>query len=180
MKLFELNHQTPSITTEALLIPEFKKLWDRDKSKDKSKAFNELSYIYFATDYKSLYLTYDDDYRLEKLGQDFMKDPKFKPDKDMISAMDKYKELQKTPSMSFLEDARNAVSSIRKYFRGIDWTERDQSGKATYKIKEVTSALKDCEGILTTLDKLTEKVAKEQSLNGRARGGSTGGLLENA
>jgi len=179
MKLFEVINNQPQITTEILLVPEFKKIWDKDKSKDKSKAFKELSYIYFSTDYKSLYLAYDPEVREERLLLDFIGDIKWKPDADIKTAIEKYKDLQKTPSIGFLEDAMMAVDATRKYFRGVDYTQLDDSGRPIYKIKEVTDALKNCEGIINTLDKLRDKVAKEQQLGTRARGGGTGGLLEN-
>jgi hypothetical protein len=40
---------------EILLIKEFKNLLDRDKSKTKTRAFRELTYIYLAIDWKSMY-----------------------------------------------------------------------------------------------------------------------------
>ena len=40
---------------EILLIKEFKALSDRDKTKNKSRLWKELTYIYLAIDWKSLY-----------------------------------------------------------------------------------------------------------------------------
>ena len=57
MKLLDLKNSRVVISPEALLIPEFQKIWEKDKSKDKEKALKELSYVYFICDYKSHYLT---------------------------------------------------------------------------------------------------------------------------
>lgn len=179
MKIFELNNNQPAVTVEALLVPEFKKIWDRDKTKDKSKAFNELRYIYFSTDYKSLYLSINSDDRAKKLAEDFMGDEKWKPDKDIISACMKYKEFQNTPTMRFLEDNQSAMESMGKYFRSIDWHEDTERGQPRYKITEVSAAVKNAGGIIDNIEKLKEKVSKEQSLSkDRARGQGSGGLLE--
>lgn len=179
MKLFELQSGKPIITLEALLIPEFKKLYDRDKTKDKSKVFKELSYIYFKTDYKSLYLSYEEDMREELLVKDFIGEKGWKPDKDIILAINKYKDFQKTPSIGFLEDAMMAVNATRKYFREVDYSERDIKGNPVYKVKEVTASLKDCEGVLNTLEKLKKKIEIEQQLSdNKARGGGAGGHFE--
>ena len=40
MNLFDLKDRKVIVSTEALLIPEFKELWSRDKTKDKEKKTN--------------------------------------------------------------------------------------------------------------------------------------------
>lgn len=179
MKIFEINNNQPIVTVEALLVPEFKKIWDKDKTKDKTKAFNELRYIYFSTDYKSLYLSIEAEFRHQKLAEDFIGDAKWKPDKDILSACEKYREFQRTPTMKFLEDNQSAMESMGKYFRSIDWNEDTERGTPRYKITEVSTAVKNAGGIIDNIEKLKEKVAREQSLSkNTARGGGEGGLLE--
>lgn len=179
MRLFELSNNQPIVTVEALMVPEFKKIWDRDKTKDKSRAFNELRYIYFATDYKSLYLSIEAEFRQQKLAGDFINDIKWKPDKDINIACEKYKEFQRTPTMRFLEDNQSAMESMGQYFRNIDWTEDTDRGVPRYKISEVSTAVKNAGGIIDNIEKLKEKVAKEQSLGkDTQRGGSVGGIKE--
>lgn len=179
MKIFEISNNQPIVTVEALMIPEFKKVWDRDKTKDKSKAYNELRYIYFSTDYKSLYLSIEEEYRNEKLIEDFIGIKNWKPDKDITEACNKYKEFQRTPTMRFLEDNQKAMESMGKYFRNINWDESTERGMPKYKITEVSTAVKNAGGIIDNIEKLKEKVAKEQSLGkDTQRGGSVGGLME--
>ena len=103
MKLFDLKNSRVIISPEALLIPEFERLWRRDTSKNKEKALKELSYVYFTCDYKSPYLTsmVRDKVRLV-VAKDFMKDTKSRPDPGMEEAIEKYKDLQVTASMRLL------------------------------------------------------------------------------
>lgn len=178
MKLFEIVNNQPCVSAETLLIPEFKRLWNRDKSKDKSKAHNEFAYIYFSTDYMSIYLSYSKEVREERLNEDFMEDRNYKPDQMVLDAMKKYDDLQQTPTMNFLKAARYAMQTTEDYFMGIDYAERDIKGNAVYKVKEITSSLKDCSGIKDTLDKLIEAVKKEKSNGTTARGGGIGGEME--
>jgi hypothetical protein len=179
MKIFEIVSNQPVVTTECLLIPEFSELYKRDKTKDKSKAFKEMCYIYFSTDYKSMYLAYDEDVRQEMIIKDYIGDKKWKPDDAVLKAIEKYKDFQRTPSIGFLEDCMKAVEATRKYFREVDYSERDHKGNPVYKIKEVTSSLGDCEKILNTLEKLKKKIQIEQQMNdSKARGGGNGGLME--
>lgn len=179
MKIFELQSGQPTITTEALLIPQFLDVYNSDKSKDKDIAYKQLTYIYFSSDYKSIYLSYDQSIREEMLKKDFIGDTKWKPTKEVLAAIDKYKELQRTPTMRFLEDNQSAMESMGEYFRNIDWEETDQMGKPKYDITKVTNAVKQAGGIIDNIEKLKEKVAKEQAMNdSKARGQGTGGLME--
>jgi len=169
MRIFELIANSPVATVEALMIPEFKKL-----------NFKELQYVYFAADYKSIYLSYDKVTREERLRDDFIGDKKWKPSKDVLAAIAKYKELQRTPTMRFLEDNQLAMESMGEYFRKINWDQSDENGKPKYDITKVSNAVKQAGGIIDNIEKLKEKVAKEQAMTGnRQRGNSEGGLLEN-
>ena len=178
MKLFELVNQQPLITTEALLIPVFKKIWDSDKSKDKGQAIKELAYVYLTTDYKSIYSSFPTDIKIDTVKKDLF-GGKYTPSKDVEEAIRKYEELQDTFNMRFLKSARAAAEKTMGYFETIDYSERDIKGNVVYKVKEVTGALKDCAGIIETLDKLVEKVSKEQKLKeSRTRGNGEGAFFE--
>lgn len=178
MNLFTIEGNSPTITAEGLLVPEYKAIWDSDKSKDKHVAINKLAYVYYSVDYKSIYLAFTKSVRDERLGEDFMQDAKYKPDKLVQAAINKYEELQQTPTMNFLKAARHAMQQTENYFMNIDYSERDSKGNAVYKGTEVTKMLKDCAGIKDALDKLEEAVKKEQSNGGTDRGGGVGGLYE--
>jgi len=178
MDLFEIVNSEPTVTAQALLIPEFSLIWKHDKSKDKSKAMKMFAYIYYSTDYKSKYLSYSPSVRRERLGFDFMGDVKYKPESIVDDACKKYEELQQTPTMNFLKAARNAMQFTEDYFNSIDYSERDMKGNPVYKVTDVTRALKDCSGVKDTLDKLMDAVKKEQSKGELARGGGKGGEFE--
>lgn len=178
MNLFTMENQYPIISPEALLIKQFKDIWLSDKSKDKSLATNKLAYVYYAVDFKSVYLAYTKEVRDEKLASDLMGDIKYKPDSIVLEAMKKYEELQNTPTMNFLKAARCAQQATESYFMSVDYSERDGKGNPVYKGTEVTKMLKDCAGIKEALDKLEEAVKKEQSNGSTARGGGIGGMFE--
>tara|TARA_R100001463_G_C3450119_1_gene213573 strand:+ start:160 stop:705 length:546 start_codon:yes stop_codon:yes gene_type:complete len=171
MRLFDLKDRNVIISPEALLIPEFKALWTRDKSKEKLKAMRELSYIYFICDYKS---PYRDSYALSRLEamvcKDFMKDEKYTPDAKVSAAKSKYKELQKTPSMLLLDASLQTVNKLTDYLQNIDLTERDKNDKPIYKPSDVTSSLKNIGGIVESLSKVKESVEKEMSEQASLRG----------
>lgn len=180
MKLFEIQNNFPTVTTECLMIPPFKDIWERDKTKEKNKAYGELQYIYFSADFKSLYLGFDKEYREEKLVEDFIKIKNWKPDQLILQAIKKYREFQNTPTMRFLQANQDAMESLTEYYSNIDWDALDATGKKPkYDITKVSGSVKQAGDIINNIEKLKEKVAKEQNLSkNQARGGGSGGLLE--
>ena len=55
IKLFKYEGYKLNISEEALLLKPFKEIWQRDKSKNKDKALQELGYVYFISDPRSDY-----------------------------------------------------------------------------------------------------------------------------
>lgn len=160
MSLFTLQEHVLKIDPDTLVIPEFRVLWERDKSKDKAMAYKELSYVYYYADFKSSYQNYTEDDRESKVRDDFIRDSKWRADKDVIAAVAKYEEMQVTPTLRLLQAAKVAVDKLAAYFRESEPEDRNY-----------TSNLDKLGKIVESLDKLEEKVKKEQSTQGRIRGG---------
>ena len=171
MKLFDLKERSVIVSPEALLIPQFKKIWDRDKSEDKLTAYRELSYIYFISDFKSPYrvsLTKDKLYL--SVAKDFMKNENYKPDSEILNAIEKYEQLQITPSMKLLTASVKTVHNLTDYLQGVDLTERDKNGRPIYKPSDVTSSLKAIGGIVESIAKVRANVEKEITQEATIRG----------
>lgn len=178
MKLFELDNNYPILQAELLMVPEFKKIWSRDKSKSKDTAKTELAYIYFMFDIKSPYLAYSDEEMEERICKDLFGKEAYKPDPDLMKAIEKFLEMAETPSTGLLKDARSAVSEVRKFLRTVDLSERNKMGMPIYKPKEVTSALGDLDKVVDNLQKIEERINKEDYGGGQARGSTMGGPKE--
>ena len=176
MKIFELQNNLPVVTTEGIMS--FRDLYDRDTTPSKSRFYQELEFVYFYTDYKSYYNSYPPEEKEAQVIKDYIKIPNWKPDALVLKAIEKYKELQKTQSLGLLEDARYALEKIRGYYRSIDFSKRTVKGESVFKVKEVTSSIADISKMIESLDKLTQKVQKEEELNVRTRGNETGGFFE--
>jgi len=174
MNLFTIDNQKVTYSPEALTIKEFKTLWDRDSSKHKEAATEELSYVFFLSDFKSPYMSYDKEARENKVISDVMSKKGWKADLKVKEACDKYEELQTTPSMGLLKDAECALDKIRHYFRNVDVTD-DVEGTIT---KTLISNVEKLGGVIKGLSMLREMVDKEVSESKRMRGGGTQGLRE--
>ena len=168
MNLFHLEDKKIKITPETLLIPHFKILWDRDKSKDKAIAMAELSYIYFMSDYKSFYLAYPESDRTAQIKHDILKDKDYKPDDTVKLAITKYKELQNTPSLRMLIGARHAQEIITEYYNSLKLDGMDAKS-----VQPISASLEKLGKIAESIDKLEDKLKREVQTEGRSKGGRT-------
>jgi len=169
--LFDLKNRQVTFSPAALMIPEFKALWDRDESKDKYTALREISYVYFFTDFKSPYVAALSPEILERtIAKDYLKDESYTPDAEVIAAIDKYRELQITPSMLLLKAAIKTVHNLTDYLENVDLQERDKNDKPIYKPNDITGALSKIGNIVESLQKVKENVEREIMHSAQLRG----------
>lgn len=171
MEVFSFNANTKQLEInqgEILLVREFKTLLDRDKTKDKSKVIKELTYIWLALDWKSMYASYTEIERHEEALADSGITEKEFNDPDFRAACRKYRELQESSySIKLLNAARVAASQFIDYFTTIvDLNERDANGKPVFdaeKVIKVVSKLNDMHEELVTLEERVKKELAEKS-----------------
>ena len=159
---------------EILLIKEFKALSDRDKTRNKSRLWKELTYIYLAIDWKSLYNQYSEQERHQEalsdsgLTEEEFNDPIFR------EACRKYKALQDSnKSIKMLRAAMNAADQFIDYFNDIvDLNERDVSGKPIFTaekvMKEVGMLNKVHEELVTLENRVKKELAEKSTLRAGA------------
>lgn len=179
MGIFDIKNDKIVLDPSKLIIPEFKKIWDSDKTKTKEKAEKLLTYIYFLCDYNSPYSIYPLYERKERLIQDFLKKDTTSLESKMVKdAIQKYKEFQETPSMKLLESAKIACGKLSDYFTTLDFKEMDDTGRPVYQAKDVASNLKAVGGIIESLNKTEDQVKKEITSSTKIRGGGEAGEYE--
>jgi hypothetical protein len=159
---------------EILLIKEFKALSDRDKTKNKSRLWKELTYIYLAIDWKSLYNQYSEQERHQEaladsgITEEEFNDPLFR------EACRKYKSLQESnKSIKMLKAAMNAADQFIDYFTDIvDLNERDINGKPIFTaekvMKEVGMLNKVHEELITLENRVKKELAEKSTLRAGA------------
>jgi len=169
MRLFDIDRGRVVMNPTALWIPEFTKLWKRDESEDKADASNEISYIVFMYDYRSPYRDYSEADREKKVLKDcFPGHKNWKPDKDIQSAIKKFKDFQSTANSRLLKAAKIAADKLTEYFTNVD------SSAAT----EIVRNLKELGTVVKSLDTLEKQVQKEQLEKNNVRGGQEVGMFE--
>jgi len=154
---------------EGALIPEFKRIIDRDDSENKQQASRELAFIYYMIDWESPYAKYSRDRRFELIKDDLF-DEDWEPDEAVKDGLDKYEEMYANDYTKMLGSAREGARKLRKYFEDVDLNETDHNGKLKYKATDLTRNLKDVGSIIEGLQELEELVKKNQTTSNKNRG----------
>lgn len=189
LKVFQYNNSTGKVEIEdgnLFLIKEFNALMDDDRNKCKKdpkgkkhlRAFRELTYIWLAIDWNSLYKDYSIPDRhnaaLEdaNLTEEEWNDPIFR------AACRKYKELQESSrAIKMLKAAQTSVDRFTDYFNTVDPQERDENtGKPIWKVKDLQTELTNIPTLLTSLKELESMVKREMTESSRIQGGAIEGF----
>ena len=172
-----VNNRLEINEPEILLIKEFKTLYDRDKTKNKSQLWKELTYIYLAIDWKSPYSQYTELERHQEalsdsgITEEEFNDPLFR------EACRKYRSLQDSnKSIKLLNAARNAADQFAEYFETIiDLNERDQNGKPIFSAEKVMKEMAQLSKVHEQLTILESQVKQEMEIQTGTRAGVSEG-----
>lgn len=173
--MFILDGKEITIEPRMLNVPEFKRIWKRDKDPKKEKANKEFAYIYFMADYVSEYNAFGLDKEV-MICREVMNNEEYRPDDSVIDAIQKYEKLQDSYSMRYLKSVRKTVDTLIVYYDNLrdDLADPDKPLKDP---KKVLDAMKGVEDILVKVEKWEKKVSGEDE-DMTIRGGGKAGLFE--
>lgn len=177
-RLFDIVGGNVIMNPTILWIPEFKALWDRDKTKHKGNAVKEISYIVFLYSFKSPYLAYSEKDRKVKILQDYFGGKEWEPDELVKQAIKRYVDLQETATTRLLNASLRLCDKVTEYFDSIDFNEKDKLGKPIHTLNDVVKNMKDVGPVVKSLETLKDQVLREQMDKTIIRGGTDIGLFE--
>ena len=169
--LFDIVGSTITLKPESLVVPEFKKIWDRDKTKDKKRAIDEISYIVFLCDKsdRNPYKNYSEVDRMSMLQKDFNVDP----DVLIQEAIDKFKILNTTRYERVVHAALDSLEDIEDYYVGIK--EKD---KKEFDITEYLGSMEKLGKAIKSLRELEKQLEADRAEGNKVRGSNEIGLYE--
>ena len=159
MKLFKYEGFEVRVAPEALTLKPFKKIWERDKSKNKEKAIEELSFLYFYCDPRSDYqYIIDSEDRLEavKEGLGFPED--WKPDTVLKAAITFYGSFDSSAAR-LLKMAAKEIDKVQNTLDSMapsNYKELKEQISAMKMIPEIASMIQEAEKALNTEEELGE------------------------
>lgn len=142
MEAFDILNNEVVLSATSLAIPQFKFLWDRDKSKHKETAMKEIKYVVFMRSFKSPYKDMTEEDRMMYLKRDIFGNTKWEPDEKVLEAMDIYRKMQETPLTRFLDANLKNIDKMTKFLDSM-----------TFEGKNDTQAIKMLEGMIKANEK---------------------------
>ena len=177
MRLLELDGTRVIPSPECLQIKPFKKIWERDKSKNKEVAKAELAFVYFFRSFQSEFssILEDDDRQTEVLKiLDYDKEP----DEVVYEACDIYLEAQSTVSSELLMSARKGVEKVKQFFNTVNLNERDKNGRPVFDADKFNRTLSNLANTVKSLTELESLVLREQEIKSEMKGGREKAMFE--
>lgn len=171
-KIFDIVNGEVTITPEALAIPAFKALWDKDKTKSKDRAKDEIRYVLFLHDNtKSPYKDFPEYEKDKVIRTDLFKNVEWEPDETVKWACESYLKMTETPAIRLLRASKSAVDKLAIYLESVDFDKLDSNGKP-YSARDVVFNLGNIGNLVKSLGTLEEAVRREQTENSRVQGGA--------
>lgn len=172
MKLIKIENYQLTVADEALLIKPIRKLFNQDRSTSKEQFYKQMSYLYFMIDPRSTYsYILNEEERAQTIIEQEGLEKDFKPSALLQEAMEVYRKHTVTPSQELLNAALIAAHTVSTFLKKPDILEDvDDKGKPKYQISSITAALKNVEGIVSSLQNLQKKVESELTEQSKARG----------
>lgn len=155
------------IDPNILMVPEFKEIWESDKSKTKDYAYSVFSGIYFLSNPMSPYWDWEDGRKIKEIENIYFKPYGIKiKDKNIQEANKKYLEFINTnPSQFLLEAAKETIYKLAQHLKTVPIT----SGKDG-NILQVSNTMDKLAKTFASYDTLKQAIEKEKLNTGRKRG----------
>ena len=172
MKLIRYEDYQIKLADEAFLVRPIRRLFHQDRSERKENFWRQIAFMYFMVSPASSYSYIIDmeERAAEVIKQEGLPED-IRPSELLREAMEIYRKLTITPSQELLQSSIIGAKKVGDFLRTVDLTEEDDKGKPKYQVSSITSALKDVEKIVSSLQTLQKKVEQElEADEGKARG----------
>jgi len=174
MKLFEFKNWKLTVSEEAWGLLPFKKILDRDKTKEKENALKEMLFIFFWSDIRSNYINMPDSQKLEEIKKDVGLSSKWKKDSVINEAITLYEKLGQSVIETLYKQSLKGAQAVGNYLENSEALlyERDNNGKPVNDISKITTALQKVPNLMKDLKNAYKEVVREREDNDNKKKGS--------
>jgi len=171
IKIIDLKDNIIIVAPECLVIEPFKSIWEKDKSKDKTQAFNMIKYTWYYASFKSPFFQHSNSDKHKLIVDHILKEPKFKMTQDLLDCINMYDKIHTTPAMRLFRAVQESINKMEEFFKNVEYDEDS--------ITKIQKAIIDMPKMQEAVQAALDNCVKEQSKGDRVRGGATVGLFEN-
>jgi hypothetical protein len=182
MKLVEFKDYKLTVPEEVWGLKTFRKLLDRDKTKDKVNASKEMLFIFHFCDIRSDFQhILDKDKRIEEVKKEAGLKDSWKIDSHVQASIDLYISLSTTIIEQLYLNSLQAASDVGNYLALTKelLEERDKNGKPVIDIAKITTAIQKVPKLMSDLKEAYDQVVKEkETMENKSKGTRTFNMFE--
>ena len=170
IKIIDLKDSKIIVAPECLVIEPFKSIWEKDKSKDKTYAFNVIKYTWYFASFKSPFFQHSNADRHKLIMDHIIKDDKFKVTKEVEDSIELYSKINTTPSMKLFRAVQESIGKMEEFFKTAEYNEDS--------ITKIQKAIIDMPKMQEAVQSALDNCNKEQSSGNKVRGDAQLGMFE--
>lgn len=172
MQLIKYENFSITISDEAYLIRPIRRMFMKDRTKEKEQFFQYMSILYFVYDPRSIYsYIVDEKSRLEEvLLQEGIDPNKFKIDKEFQEVIDIYQKIIETPSSKALKNARKLISDLEDEMGKVKISAIVEEEKKVVALKNLAALGETLPKLAKNLINIEKEVINEITETSKARG----------
>ena len=170
LKIIDLKDSKIIVAPECLVIEPFKSVWEKDKSKDKTYAFNVIKYTWYYASFKSPFFQHNDTDKHKLIVEHILKEPKFKMTQELLDCINMYDKIHTTPAMRLFRAVQESISKMEKFFETATYDEDS--------ITKIQKAIIDMPKMQEAVQSALDNCNKEQSSGNKVRGDAQLGMFE--
>ena len=171
IKIIDLVDSKIIVAPECLVIEPFKSIWEKDKSKDKTQAFNMIKYTWYYASFKSPFFQHSNTDKHKLIVDHILKEPKFKMTQDLLDCINMYDKIHTTPAMRLFRAVQESINKMEKFFEDAEYNEDS--------ITKIQKAIIDMPKMQEAVQSALNNCQKEQASGDTVRGSASLGLFEN-
>lgn len=171
IKIIDLVDSKIIVAPECLVIEPFKSIWEKDKSKDKTQAFNMIKYTWYYAAYQSPFFQHSNTDRSKLILNHIIKDNKFKLTKELEECIKIYETINTTPAMKLFRAVQESINKMEEFFKTAEYNEDN--------IKKITDTIIAMPKVQEAIQAALNNCNKEQSSGDKIRGDNILGMFEN-
>lgn len=170
IKIIDLKDSKIIVAPECLVIEPFKSVWEKDKSKDKTNAFNIIKYIWYFASFKSPLFQHSKEDRHKMILEHIIKDDKFKVTPEVEECISVFEKLHTTPSMKLFRAVQESIGKMEEFFKTAEYNEDS--------ITKIQKAIIDMPKMQEAVQNALDNCKKEQASGNKVRGDAQLGMFE--
>ena len=180
VRLFNIVDYVPVINKEELVLHEpFKTLLSLEYNKqpgdtqgrNRTRAFKELVYMYFAYDPSSDYINFSEEEKKAEAVKAANLQEDFEESEVLQQCIEIYTAVSKTRALKLLESTNKAIDALRGHYEALTPESIEDPSK-------LIASLRNLSGVVDSLHSLEDKVKKELKQSTDIRGDNEPGFIQ--